>query len=304
MKTIAFFVRNIAADLYPFSVRDLYYYSYQEYLLAMKDAGADVYFVTGNDSYLGNGRFSQAYSIDQVCEVSDFTPVGEIQADIVYDKGGFEGQDVIVVTDHRLRPVISDKAETYRVFGKFQPLTIVCNSREALQEVFNRMGDGMIVVKNPVSSGGKQVYMGTKNTIQIPEHETFPLIVQEFIDMSDGIPGLAKGVHDVRVLIAGGDVIGATLREPADGSLYANVSKGGSERLLTVGQIPAELIPIAKEIDTVLGDYPRYYAADFALGKNGWKLVELNYKPGLFRMNTDANAPEIIHRFAKYMAQL
>ena len=94
-KTIAFFVRNIDPEKYPFSVRDLYYYSYQEYLLAMKRAGAKAYFVTGNDSYEGQGRFSRSWTIDKVSDVKDFQETGPITADLVFEKGGFEGRDVL-----------------------------------------------------------------------------------------------------------------------------------------------------------------------------------------------------------------
>src|SRR5690349_9900564 len=105
-KTIAFCVRNGHAERYPFSERDLYYRAYQEYLLEMKRAGADAYFVTDNASYLGDGRFSKAWTIDQVSEVEDFREVGEIKAGLVYNKGGFEGRGVTIVTDPRLEPII------------------------------------------------------------------------------------------------------------------------------------------------------------------------------------------------------
>src|SRR6266403_996757 len=102
-KAVAFFVRNLDGDKYPFSIRDLYFHSYQEYLLAMKRAGAQAYFVTGNENYLGDGRFAKAWTINGVSEVKDFEEVGEITADVVFDKGGFEGRDVTVVTDQRLQ---------------------------------------------------------------------------------------------------------------------------------------------------------------------------------------------------------
>jgi glutathione synthase/RimK-type ligase-like ATP-grasp enzyme len=122
----------------------------------------------------------------------------------------------------------------------------------------------------------------------VPADETYPLLVQEFIDMSDGIPGIAEGPHDVRVLMTGHTIIGATLRQPAPGRLHSNVSQGGTERLLSYDEIPAELREIAIKIDGELDDFPRYYAIDFARGKQGWVLIEINKKPGLFR---EANGP-------------
>ncbi len=303
MKTIAFFVRAVDADKYPFVVRDLYYYSYQEYLLAMKRAGANVYFVTDNASYLGQGRFSRAWTIDEVSEVADFQEVEEIQADIVFEKGGFSGRDVPIVTDPRLYP-INSKAAIYEKFSQYQPLTVSCKNLNEVKAAIAEMPGDIVVVKNPEGAGGRSVYIGDKDEISVPETETYPLLVQEFIDMSEGVPGLADGVHDIRVLMTGSTIIGATLRTPAPGSLYANVSKGGTEQLLAVEDIPAEVRDMARAIDSQIEDVPRYYAIDFARGKQGWKLVELNVKPGLFRAENGPLAAEFQRRVAEYIVGL
>ncbi|GAC1370165.1 MAG: hypothetical protein NVSMB39_2780 [Candidatus Saccharimonadales bacterium] len=304
MKTIAFFVRDIDASKYPFAVRDLYYHSYQEYLLAMKRAGAEAYFVTDNGSYLGGGRFSRSWTINKVCEVGDFSEYGEITADVVFEKGGFVGEGVQVVTDPRLYPLVRNKAAIYEKFGQYQPRSVKCENLAEVQAAIASMPGEIVVVKNPVSAGGRQVYIGKKGEIKVPEAETYPLLVQEFIDMSGGVPSLADGVHDVRILLTGNTIIGATLRQPAAGSLYANVSKGGSERLLSIGEIPAEIKEMAIGIDSEIEDLPRYYAIDFARGTQGWKLVELNAKPGLFRTANGPLAEGFQNRLAEYLVGL
>jgi glutathione synthase/RimK-type ligase-like ATP-grasp enzyme len=304
--TIAFFVRNLDAEKYPFSVRDLYYYSYQEYLLALKRAGAEVYFVTGNDSYLGDGRFSRAWTINAVSEVKDFQSVGEIKADVVFEKGGFEGTDVLVVNDPRLRPMLENKLVMYEQFGEYQPKSMICHNEAEVHAAIEAIPGEMVVVKNPTGNGGKRVYIAKKAEMKVPEDETYPLLVQEFLDMSEGTPGLAKGVHDLRLLMAGGEVIGATLREPEAGKLYANVSQGAAERLVARSDIPAEVRVLARKIDARLveglsADLPRYYAIDFARGKQGWRLVELNSKPGLFREANGPLARQFMNSFAQYL---
>lgn len=303
-KTIAFFVRNIDPSKYPFSVRDLYYHSYQEYLLAMKQAGANAYFVTDNDSYEGGGVFRHAYSIDAVSEVADFTDIGQIKADVVFEKGGFEGRDVPIVTDPRLYPLISDKTAIYQKFHHYQPKSVICTDLPAVQAAIADMPGEMVVVKNPVSAGGRQVYIGRKGEIEVPTSETYPLMVQEFVDMSDGIPGITPGVHDLRVLLTGNVIIGATMRIPPAGSLHANVSKGATEYLLSVDEIPTEVQAMALEIDNQLEDLPRYYAIDFARGKRGWVLIELNTRPGLFRASTGPQAVDFQRMVAEYMVAL
>lgn len=304
MKTIAFFVRSIDPEGYPFSVRDLYFYSYQEYFLAIRAAGARVYFTTGLDNYLGNGRFARGWSIDAVSEVRDFQPVGEFTADLVFNKGGFEALDVPTVTDLRLHGILGDKAEMYRRFGKYQPATTICHTQAELDAALAALPGTMAVVKHPDGNGGKRVYIAEKSRLHIPASEEFPLLVQEFIDMSEGIPGLASGVHDMRILLTGHRVIGATMRIPPDGHLYANVSKGATETLLTADKIPAEVKSLALEIDAQLEDLPRYYAIDFARGKQGWKLVELNKQPGLFRRSTGPEAEDFMRQFAAYIVEV
>jgi glutathione synthase/RimK-type ligase-like ATP-grasp enzyme len=303
-KIIAFFVRNLDPAKLPFAARDLYYYSYQEYLLAMKQAGAEAYFVTDNATYLGDGRFSRAWTTDTVSEVVDFQEVGEIRADVVFEKGGFTGRDVPVVTDPRLQPLFGNKTALYERFSTYQPLSVKCMDAGQVRAAIEAMPGEMVVVKNPVGAGGRQVYIGTKDAIAVPPDETYPLLVQEFVDMSGGVPGLAAGVHDLRILLTGSTIIGATLRQPAAGSLYANVSQGGTEQLLSVDEIPQEVLAIAREIDAQLDDLPRYYAIDFARGKQGWVLIELNMKPGLFRQANGPLAAGLQRSVAQYIVGL
>jgi glutathione synthase/RimK-type ligase-like ATP-grasp enzyme len=297
-------VRAVDAAKEPFSVRDLYYYSYQEYLLAIKRAGAEAYFVTDNASYLGGGKFERAWTIKKVSEVADFQVVGPVTVDVLFNKGGFESTDLPVVTDERLFPALGDKTGMYKRFGRFQPKSVVVQGDTELADALHQMPGELAVIKNPVSNGGRQVYIGKKAELKLPQGENFPLLVQEFVDMRDGLPGLAAGVHDVRVLITGGKIIGATLRVPPAGSLYANVSKGAAERLLSVEEIPAEVRAIVAQIDAQLEDLPRYYAADFAKGKQGWVLMELNMRPGLFRENTGPLARGFADALAEYLTGL
>ncbi|HEX3081783.1 MAG TPA: hypothetical protein VHQ86_00875 [Candidatus Saccharimonadia bacterium] len=269
----------------------------------MKRAGMQAYFVAGNDSYLGAGRFSRAWDIDAVREVPEFRPVGEVVADLVFDKADFAGRDVPVVTDQKVREACN-KAETYRRFGKYQPETVLCADEDQLQAAIRQMPGDMVVVKNPAGSGGKRVYIDKKASIQIPSDETYPLLVQEFIDMTDGVPGIVDGPHDLRVLIAGGTITGGTLRQPMAGKLHANTGQGGSLRLLAAEEIPEEVRHLALAIDKEFDGVPRYYSTDFARGKNGWRLIELNTKPGLYYKTEGSLADQHMQNFVNYIMSL
>jgi len=82
------------------------------------------------------------------------------------------------------------------------------------------------------------------------------------------------------------------------------VSQGASEKLLSYDQIPAEVRDLALEIDRQLEDLPRYYSIDFSKGKQGWKLIELNNEPGLFRESNGPLARGFMDALAQYLVGL
>jgi len=300
-KNIAFYIRKISADEGIFASRELYFISYQQFYLAMQRLGADVRFVSPDDEYMGNGTFASSCVINGITEVADFTDAGEFTADIVFNKGNFEATDIKVVTDQRLQILLTNKAEMYRLFPQFQPLTLSCSSIEEVRAAAQQIKTNKIVIKEFIGSGGKEVHIIDHDTIGEFESDVFPLLVQEFLDTSGGIPGLVSGVHDMRVLITGGEIVGATIRQPAEGRLHSNVSQGGTEMIFPADSIPSALTEIVKYIDALIPDYPRYYSADFGLTQNGWKLFELNDKPGLFRESDGESARDIMEKVATYI---
>ncbi|HVQ44832.1 MAG TPA: hypothetical protein VMT30_07800 [Candidatus Saccharimonadia bacterium] len=307
VKTIGFFVRNIDVTKPPFLRSEVGYndfgFANQQYLLALNRADVKAYFVTDNASYLGGGRFANAWTIHEARAVPEFREVGPITASVVYEKGGFEGRDVLTVTDPKLRE-ICNKAETYRRFGQFQPKTVIVANPQELKAAIADMPGEMVVVKNPAGSSGQQVYIAAKDELVVPETETYPMLVQEFVDMSDGLPGLAAGPHDVRVIMAGNTILGGTLRQPAAGRLLANTGQGGSLRLLSRAELPKAVVDMAHSIDGELKEFPRYYSLDFAKGTQGWKLIELNGKPGLYYRDVGPLAQEFMDGFVSYMVGL
>lgn len=301
-KVVALFVRNLDSKKPPF-VEPEYNVAYQEYFLAMREAGLEPYFTTNNASYLGKGRFEQAWTIDRLGTVEDFKPIGPITADIVFDKGGFAGQDVVVVTDPRNK-VLYKKDEMYRQFGHYQPFTKICDSPAELTAAIAEIPGDIVVVKNPEGNGGRQVYIDRKADLIVPASETYPLLVQEFVDLSGGIPGLAEGVHDLRVILVGNTIAAGLVRQAAPGKWHANMHQGGTERLIAPAEIPPEVVKLSLEIDAQLQDLPRYYAIDFAKGKQGWILMELNAKPGIAYEERGPKAYALMNTFIDYLQTL
>ena len=303
MKTIVIFTRTIDANGYPFS--DEYHWNaYQDLLLALKARGVAAYFVTDQATYAGQGRFTRAYTVDAKVPVDEFQEVADATADLVFEKGGFAADDVMVLNPKFVASITASKLETYRHFAKYQPKSTICADRAELEQAFIDTPGELIVVKEPESNGGRAVLIGRKEDIISQVPAVYPLIVQEFMDTSVGVPGYVEGIHDVRVKIGGGAVFGGMIRTPAPGEYRANLAQGGSVRHLTPTEIPPAALELALEIDCFFEKYPRYYALDFANTTNGWKLIELNNKPGLSPSAVSAQAKLVIENLADYLIEI
>jgi glutathione synthase/RimK-type ligase-like ATP-grasp enzyme len=138
-----------------------------------------------------------------------------------------------------------------------------------------------VVVKPVDGEEGKDVFIGPKDSMTGLE-PTFPVLVQEFLDSSIGIPGIVEGMHDFRVALFNGEVIYSYYRTPPQGSFLANVSRGGKFEVVPSEKIPQIILDIAKEIDTRFIKYTqRFYGIDFAFTPEGPKIIEMNSKLGL-----------------------
>jgi len=310
VKTIVIFCRNINPDYYPFN--DPYLWNaYLDLLLAIKARGADAYFATNNtyfekdtETYLGQGVFKTAYTADKKVPVPEFEVVHDLKADLVLEKGGFSGKDIVVINPDFVNHVAESKSETYKHFGKFQPETIICDDHAEYMAALEKLKGELVVVKEPVSSGGESVYIGSRAEVKASAPEHYPLLVQEFMDTSVGIEGITDGIHDLRIKLCGNRIIGGMVRVPAPGEYRANRKQGGKIKHLFAEEIPAEAVKIAMEIDHYFAKYPRFYCIDLANTTNGWKLIELNHKPGLSYDHESPAASSVNEKIAEYLIEV
>ena len=200
--------------------------------------------------------------------------------------------------------ITASKSETYKHFSKYQPKSYICANRAEVEWAFEQTPGELIVVKEPESNGGRAVLIGPKAQILEEAPTVYPLIVQEFIDTSVGVPGFVEGIHDVRVKIGGGKVFGGMIRRPAPGEYKANLAQGGTAIHYRPEDLPPEAVKLALEIDCFFEKFPRYYALDFANTPQGWKLIELNSKPGLSPAEVSPQSKLIIEELAEYLVEL
>ena len=108
--------------------------------------------------------------------------------------------------------------------------------------------------------------------------------MQEFMDSSLGIPGVVEGMHDLRVTVVNGEPINSFVRTPKSGSYLANTAQGGKGMSIDLEQVPDEVINMVYEIRDTFEKYrPSVFAADFINSPKGFRLVELNSRPGMQR---------------------
>lgn len=114
------------------------------------------------------------------------------------------------------------------------------------------------------------------------------MIVQEYIKHSEG--------KDLRVIVIGGKVVGAMLRESTDGSFKANISRGGVGKPYEVDDEMEMLsIQVAKTLNLDIA------GVDLLFHPDGYRICEANSSPGFrgFEEALSINIPEKIFAYAK-----
>lgn len=298
---IAIFCKELKAGGDPFS-NDFYWRAYQDLLFALKQRGIEAYFATDNNSYQGFGVFDTVYHLEKPGIIEDLTPIENIHVDLVFDRGRFIGRDVRMVNPAILTKIARSKIEMYEYFSDLQPRSLVGNSRHQVEKAADAIESEKVVVKEPEGMGGNEVYIGTKEEVLQKIPDQFPVLVQEFLDTSLGIPGQVEGVHDARLGLCGSEIISYYVRSAEEGKLLANVAQGGTATYFDVSAVPKELVETAELIDGLFADQPRFYSLDFMNTPKGWKLVELNSYLGLVPASDGPEAKETLHRLADYLS--
>lgn len=255
--------------------------AYRQFMHEIENQGGKPVVVRSMSTYTGGGKFSKHWELD---DDDNFVEAGGISVDVIYDKGTFEDDRTVpVLNDTRLREICKDKFATYDLLSDFQPKTVLAGNREDMLKAVSSTRDVLVVVKPLAGVAGDNVHIVEPKEVKDLEIKKYPVLVQQFIDTSQGIPGLVAGIHDLRVVVQNGEIIDSYIRSPKPGSLRSNLHQGGNYIPLTLQQVPNQIVQMSSKIDSVFSKYPeRCYGADFVLGSdNNWYLIELNSMPGM-----------------------
>ncbi len=276
---IAIYFTDPDADDYPFSDDD-YRQAYGVLADLLKERGTASVVVRGQETYLGGNTFNGCWRWNG----NDFVREnGRCESSLIFNRGRFapDGTERML-NDITLNTLCDDKAWTYRTFEEFSPKSLIVRSASEVAAAETLIPSSFVVAKPNEGLGGDGILIGPKEEI-LAEIPSFPYILQEFVDTSGGIPGIAKGMHDFRMVSIDGEVFCVFIREPRKGSYLANVAQGGHIWELAVDRIPDEAMAMFRIVDKELSRFPhRIYCVDVARGKDGrWKLIELNAQAGL-----------------------
>lgn len=182
---------------------------------------------------------------------------------------------------------LGNKETCYQLYEMYMPLTMIVDrntNRDAVKAFIGRILDDKVVLKPLRLNGGRDIEVVAKT--DMGKYLTTldgPHILQEFIETSEGVEGLAPGRHDVRLYTVDGKISLMAVRAPADNGYLANTSLGGSIEFRSASDIPTNLIitaqRIIKELDGLDGHY--FVSLDFFFGNGRWYLVEINDQPGV-----------------------
>ena len=287
MKKIAVFFDQPDFDDYPFDEEE-YYKAYHEFAAIIAEKGGAFFITRGDATYLGGMRFRSGWrwSGEQFEKTDE-----EFQVDVIYDKSKsaltppfrFESETK-VLNPNPIVEICNDKFKTHTLFEEISPqITLALDDKQLKKAVRETPGKKM-VMKPLNQEGGEGVVIGDADKLKSTDKD-FPVLVQEFIDTSGGIPKVTgiDSHHDFRMVVIDGEIIQCFARTPPEGSLTANVAQGGESHEIPLAKIPAGARELAEKIDEKFVSYRRVYSIDVGFDENGTpKLIELNSQPGLF----------------------
>ena len=172
----------------------------------------------GLNLFLANYKAYQNSVIKQAWVYSKkWRKIDNIKPDIIYsrfNKAIYEGftknkrienlkykmhEQVGLFNDPELEEFCWDKCMTAELFPKISPKTFLVNTLRGLKIVLPGIKSSRIVLKPRYGTLGEDVIITSKD--KLPEKISKNTVVQEFIDGSDGVKGLTKRYHDMRIII-------------------------------------------------------------------------------------------------------
>ena len=261
---------------------------YHALFAAAHKKGHDIFIASGKGAYLGGRIFSNLLGYDGEKFIMQ---KGEMSADAVFDRSGSlqfpsDELDCAVLNMISFKKLCADKFATFECIGKWMAKSYLVDCPEALQEKSAHFSRNEIVVLKPVNGmQGKNILIQTAEKIKNIDLPAGKYVLQEFVDTSAGISGIVTGRHDLRIVIADGEIVLSHVRRPKEGGYMANVALGGSIAEVDLKDIPSFVIDAVKEIQQQIDNKfnKPLYSIDFGI---------CNERPYVFEINDQIGFPD------------
>lgn len=275
----------------PFKNKD-YQYSYEYFYSLCQKNGVRMYRASYQWYDYQKHIFKYAWVFKK--RGGNWERVYNIRPDLIYDKTKARAEvyykkeliakNYSFINDLNFTRIIDDKFITSLLFKKWSKRSWIVKNNNDLRNILPKITTNKVVLKPISESGGKDIQIVSRNDIFKKIKISQPRIVQDFIDSSKGIPGVNRGMHDLRLVFINNEIVYSYIREPRKGNYLANLAQGGSLKIVTKSNLPIELAPIVAYANDIFQTFsPRIYSIDFMFDGNGkpW-VIELNSMPGLY----------------------
>jgi len=280
----------------PFSNKK-YMYSYEYFYTLCKENGVQMYRASYQWYDYKKKKFKYAWSFE--AKDGGWNRVYEIKPDLIYDKtkatptaymkNSLIRNDYPYFNNLEFAKIIDNKLAVSLLFPDWsQKSQVIKDNDFFFNYIQNFPSDKKIVLKPVNLSGGNGVLIGTKDQVR-HELETKKITItdwisQDFIDSSSGIPGIMRGMHDLRLVIIDDSLVYSYFRKPANGSFLANLAQGGTMEIAPAEKLPSSLTPLIESVKRAFSGFDhKIYALDVMFDQNQkpW-IVELNSMPGMY----------------------
>ncbi|HBB37338.1 MAG: Prokaryotic glutathione synthetase, ATP-grasp domain family [Candidatus Moranbacteria bacterium GW2011_GWC1_45_18] len=220
--------------------------------------------------------------------------VRNIKPDFIYDKTKARpeifykkdliGLDYPFINHLEFTKIVDNKYTNSLMFFRWSKKAWLAHNQKEMKKIIRSIKTSKIVLKPLRQSGGEGVQILNKADASKCPNFNQTHLLQEFIDSSEGVPGVVKGIHDLRLIMVNNELIYSLIRQPAKGSYLANLAQGGTVTFIPLNKVPRSVFPIINQAKKLFESFrPRIFSIDvmFDKKKKPW-VVELNSMPGLY----------------------
>ena len=202
MKKVAVFFKQPKWMDYPLD-DDEYLSLYKDLSEYIENLWWDFYIVRDNKTYLWSWVFSKSWKFSN----GKVIETGKIKVNIIYDKWEFiTDNKVDVFNSEYINDVCTDKYKTYQLFKDYSPKTIRVTNQEEFDNWLKNISWEKKVIKPIDWEEWNWVFIWDDKYLKNCDY-SFPLLIQEFLDTSDWIPGIYKWIHDLRIVYSNSEII-------------------------------------------------------------------------------------------------